>query len=187
MLNARFALLLAAAGFAAGCESIEVSSETAPRADLGAVRTWGWVQGQKTGTLGSPEDRQHVLGAIADSLASELAKTGVASAAGGAPDVFVAFDVGAENVSRYVDYTRTTGHGYAWRGFHPMETTEVERVLVEYALGTLVVDLVDAKTGNFLWRGTAQAAVERDLPRAEKESLAREAVVKIIKEFSAAR
>jgi hypothetical protein len=184
---ARFALLLAAAGVAAGCESIEVKTESAPRADLGALRTWGWAQGQQIGTLGAPEDRQHVLGAVADSLSTGLAKSGLASAAGEAPDVFVAFEVSAENVSRYVDYTRTTGHGYAWRGFHPMETTEIERVFVEYALGTLVVDLVDAKTGHFLWRGTAQAAVDRELPRAEKESLARDAAAKIVKEFSAAR
>ena len=187
MGNARFALLLAAAGFAAGCESIEVKSESAPRADLNAVHTWGWVEGQKLGSLGSPEDRQHVLGAIADSLATGLAKAGVAAAAEASPDVLVAFDVGAENVSRFVDYQRTTGHGHVWRGFHSMETTETERVLVEYALGTLVVDLVDAKTGHFLWRGTAQAAVDREMSRAEKESLARKAAAKVIKEFSAAR
>ena len=187
MNRSPIAALAAAACLAAGCAGVEVSSQTAPGADLASIRSWAWVEGQQLGAAGDPADRRHVVAVISDGLAEGFAKAGVAPAGGGAPDALVGFAIDLEQVARHVDYVRTRGAGYAWRGFHSMSIREVDTVYVEYALGTLVVDVVDARTGNFLWRGTAVAEFDRTAPRGDKEKAAREAAAKIAEAFAGSR
>ena len=175
------ALLLAA--LAAGCESIETSSESNPKADLSRIKTWAWMEGQDGGTLNSPTDREHVTAAVVESLGAGLAGRGLTYSGTGVPDAYVAFRIDLEHVIRVMDYYSSVGTGWTWRGFQGRTVDVKNSELVEYDQGMLVVDIVDAKTGMFLWRGTARAIVEPETPRTEKEKLAREAATKVAKEF----
>jgi len=175
--------MLLAAALAAGCSSIETSSESNPKADLSRIRTWAWMEGQDGGTMGSPTDREHVTAAVAESLGAGLAERGLAYSGTGVPDAYVAFRIDLEHVVRVMDYYTSVGTGWTWRGFHGRTVDVKNSELVEYEQGTLVVDVVDAKTGMFLWRGTAKAVVDPDTQRADKEKLARAAATKVAKEF----
>ena len=84
-----------------------------------------------------------------------------------------------------VDYYTEVGPGRTWNGFYGSTRDVRHTAFIEYDSGTLVVDLVDAKTGMFLWRGTARAAVAPGMDRAQKEALAREAALKVAAEFPA--
>ena len=60
------AVLLASAALACGCSSVSTDSESAAGADLSAIRTWAWMQGQDPGRLGDPADRAHVTAVVAE-------------------------------------------------------------------------------------------------------------------------
>jgi len=69
--------------------------------------------------------------------------------ASGQPDFFVAYYAGTGDV---VD-TRAHAYGYHAQG------TEIDRETVEYPAGTIVVDVVDARTDTRVWRGTGVAEI----------------------------
>jgi hypothetical protein len=73
------------------------------------------------------------------------------------------------------------GGGWGWRrfgggGFGDATTTEQD-----YKVGTLVIDLYDAKTKQLIWRGSAQDTVSDKASKNEKNL--EKGVVKMFKEF----
>jgi len=65
-----------------------------------------------------------------------------------------------------------TGGGYGYRGFGGTATAST--VVSEYTVGTLVVDMFDAKTKNLVFRGTAEDEIsdkaEKNAKKLEKAS-----------------
>jgi len=67
-------------------------------------------------------------------------------------------------------------NGYAWGG--PGMTTATV-----IPIGTIVVDLVDAKTKNLVWRGVVKDELDRDLYPEEREKKAIEIAKKLFADF----
>jgi len=69
-------------------------------------------------------------------------------------------------------YSGMGGYGYRYGGFGG--TGSAQTVVSEYAVGTLVVDMFDAKTKNLVFRGTAEDEIsdnaEKNAKRLEKAS-----------------
>ena len=74
---------------------------------------------------------------------------------------------------------RTYDYGYTWRGF-PREYTEVN----EYEQGTVIVDVVDPKTHELLWRGLGVARLNAG-PTDSYANELRNAVNEIVRRFPA--
>ena len=81
---------------------------------------------------------------------------------------------GATQTKRNVNtfYSGMGGYGYRYGGFGGMGTAQT--VVNEYTVGTLVVDMFDAKTKNLVFRGTAEDEIsdnaEKNAKRLEKAS-----------------
>ena len=81
---------------------------------------------------------------------------------------------GASQTKRNVNtfYSGMGGYGYRYGGFGGMGSAQT--VVNEYAVGTLVVDMFDAKTKNLVFRGTAEDEIsdnaEKNAKRLEKAS-----------------
>ncbi len=81
---------------------------------------------------------------------------------------------GATQTKRDVNtfYSGMGGYGYRYGGFGGMGSAQT--VVNEYAVGTLVVDMFDAKTKNLVFRGTAEDEIsdnaEKNAKRLEKAS-----------------
>jgi hypothetical protein len=80
-------------------------------------------------------------------------------------------------------YSGMGGYGYRYGGFGGMGSAQT--VVSEYAVGTLVVDMFDAKTKNLVFRGTAEDEIsdnaEKNAKRLEKAS------TKLFKNFPPAK
>lgn len=71
------------------------------------------------------------------------------------------------------------GGGWRWRGFGGMgEATTTEQ---DYKVGTLLVDLYDAKTKQLIWRGTAEDTLSDKASKNEKNL--DKGVAKMFKKF----
>ena len=70
------------------------------------------------------------------------------------------------------------GHGYGGRGYHygGSYSTQIEA-------GTLLLDFVDAKSKNLIWRGKASAVLDYNLSPEKLDKLVDEVVRKIFEEF----
>ncbi|MCL1633961.1 DUF4136 domain-containing protein [Luteimonas sp. SX5] len=127
-----------------------VHTDADPSANFSSYRTYSWAA-KPTG--GSPLVQQRIVDGIDARL---RAKGWTLSPSGG--DVAVAAHV-ATSQKQTLDtfYNGTAMGGWGWRGGMAMgsSTTTVHT----YDVGTLIVDMFDAKTQQAVWRGTASSTV----------------------------
>lgn len=69
------------------------------------------------------------------------------------------------------------GRRYAYRG--AVQSVDVR----SYTQGTLVIDILDAKTQDHVWRGSTHSKVTRNLSPEEKMARLRDAVAEVLQEF----
>lgn len=55
--------------------------------------------------------------------------------------------------------------------------------IYEYEEGSLILDFVDPKTKNLIWRGSGKAQVDSAMTPESRDKLINEAVAKILKNF----
>jgi hypothetical protein len=142
-----------AALVATGCATtMSVSSHVERGLDFGRYRTydWGPADALPTGDARLDQDphfKDQVQGAIEKSLAAR----GLQLAASKSPDLLIHYHA---NISQRLDVNRLDrDRGYYAEG-------DAFGAVFEYEAGTLVVDIMDARTNRLIWRGWAQNSVE---------------------------
>ena len=140
--------------------------------DFSTVKTYAISIGTK---WGNDLSERRVLTEIDEAIAAKGWKK---VDAGQANAIFVLH--GATQTKRSANTFYSGGYGgYGYRGFGGMGTSQT--VVSEYAVGTLVVDLFDAKSKQLIFRGTAEDEIsdnaEKNAKRLEKAS------TKLFKDF----
>ena len=83
----------------------------------------------------------------------------------------------AKTINDYYAYQGIWSKGY-WSNPGLPQT-----YVYEYEQGTLLLDIVDAKSERLVWRGSAQAELDRNPSSEKREKLLRQAVSEILKGF----
>jgi hypothetical protein len=151
----KLAVLLSVSMFTSACATtMTVSSHLERGLNFSQYRTYDWGPADAFPT-GDPRLDQnaffkdHVEGAVE----RQLAKRGLELVATGPADLLVHYHA---NISKRIDANRVDRtYGYCNAGDCPAD--------VEYEAGTLVVDIIDARTNRLIWRGWAQNSVEGTL------------------------
>ncbi len=159
-----FAALLAACALAlAGCASVRVATDHDPKVDFGKLHSWSFAPHK---TENPVVENTLVRNRIRDALERELTAKGFARTDSG-PDFLVDFVTATE---RSYDVVSWPGWCHCWfghRGFGPgWDWHDVD--VVEYTQGMLVVGMIDPKSDDLLWRGTATQVVDEDMGSPEK-------------------
>jgi hypothetical protein len=146
----RVAFLAASAVTLAGCASMEVSSYTERGVDFSRYLTyeWGAIDAHTTGDPrldNNPFFHERVRAAVDH----QLARRGYVKGTGGQGDVTVHYHA---SVHQEIDVNGADEQA----GLCPRGDCEP----FVYQAGTLLVDLVDAKTSNVIWRGWATGSVD---------------------------
>lgn len=146
------ALVTAWALAATGCATtMTVSSHMERGLDLSTYRTfdWGPADALPPGDARLDENplfKDHVQGAVEKGLAAR----GIGLVASGSPDLLIHYHA---NIATRISLNRADcAYGHWILGECPHER-------VEYEAGTLVLDIVDARSSRLIWRGWAQNAV----------------------------
>jgi uncharacterized protein DUF4136 len=159
-----------------GCATMNVSSHVLRGADFTQYRTfeWGPADALPTGDPRLDRDpffQDHVQGAVERGLAGR----GFARVSVGTPDLLIHYHA---NISRRIDINRLDHErGYCYDDACGVRTVEKEA-------GTLVLDVIDARTNRLVWRGWAQHSVEdmlRDRDRMEERI--NDAVTRILEQL----
>jgi hypothetical protein len=152
---------LAAIGIASGCATtMSVSSHVDRNLDFAQYRTfdWGPADALPTGDPRLDRDpffKDHVQGAVE----RELAVRGIEMTSSGTPDLLIHYHA---NISERIDVNRVDQrYGYCRAGDCPADS-------IWYEAGTLVLDLMDARTNKLVWRGWAQNSVAEMLRDQDK-------------------
>jgi hypothetical protein len=163
-----------------GCAGLSVNADWDPQARFDDLHSWAWLPGQVDGREErrpeSPLVRRRIVAAVEDGFAAR----GYTQIQQGTPDFWVAYHVAIENKLE----TRTIYDGYRpgpyWYGYGwPYAETYTE----EYQVGTLLIDVIDGRSRQLMWRGIAQARLRELHTPQEREQQVRKAVQAILERF----
>ena len=149
-------LAIAAAAAVLACSHATVQTEFDPKAEYARYRTWAFISEPPGPEQAPAVQNPAVLALIRSAVGRELAAKGLAFASDAGPDLLVA----VHGFARDRIQVNTYGYGYAYgpygvHGAPGVAGTDVR----QYRDGTLILDLVDARTKQLVWRGTASDTV----------------------------
>lgn len=118
---------------------------------------------------------------------SELAKRYQAVAGTGAPDFYVSYHLVMEEKLDPRSYDDLYGAGYWGRGYrypspffyHPVPAGGVD----VYNQGSLIIDMVDAKTQQPIWRGVSEKRLNKGLNPQKQREILTSAVLEVLSKF----
>jgi hypothetical protein len=172
-LVAVLAIVVAAA---AGYVWAKVISDFDPNADFSSYKTYGWLDREDADDERLPEHLRMRLRRVTEEV---LAEKGLEPApAPPQTDLFLTYHFGAteEFAVDYVGYSvyQPWGYGY-WGGYGGGYST-----VRKYTEGTLVLDIVDARTHQLVWMGSIEKEVRSVNPPGDRIE---KAVTKLLKSF----
>lgn len=167
-----------------GCAALEVQTDYDPDIDFSRYKTYQWVPGPQKVTGNPRLDNPLLDKRIRSAVEKELAAKGYVKAENGRPDFKVAYHTALEMRSEYRtidDFYRGYGYyGYTgWGG----RTTYV----YQYEEGTLILDIIDAKTNSLVWRGTARAEIMEYRKNEKRDKQLHNIVHRMIAKFPPSR
>jgi hypothetical protein len=141
---------------AVGCSSsITINHDFDPDQDFATFKTYAWVQ-QPASVVGDAEAAQQsntlLDQRIKYAVNEQLGKEGLSIDTEN-PDLLVAYHTGVQNKVDVTDWGYTYGSYYY--GYPRRDIT-----VTQYQQGTLIVDLIGAKSMELVWRGSAQATLQ---------------------------
>jgi len=160
----------------AGCATMNVSSHVERGLDVSRYHTYDWGPADAL-PAGDPRLEQdpffqdHLRGAVEKAMAGR----GFEWSTVNAPDLLVHYHA---NIPERIDVDRLD----VQRGYCGGNGCDVPTV--QYEAGTLVIDVIDARTNRLIWRGWAQSAVQGML--GNQDTMARqinEAVARMFGKF----
>jgi hypothetical protein len=171
----RIPVFAAAACLAAGTIAFAqtVTYDVDKSADFASFKTYEWGHSMPVGD--ELNDRR-----IASAIESELASKGISRApAGGRADVIVAY---------YATFDQELEiNGSGWGGYRLSGMRSGSARVEEVLLGTLAVQMVNAKTGAVVWRSMATREIDLKASPGKRDKNIRAAVEKIFKRYPAQR
>ena len=165
---ASLAIVLVAIG---GCSTLKTSVDYDRSANFSGYKTFAW---RDSGEIRNPLMAKR----IEEAVTSELAKKGLTQASGEDADLWVVAHPRLSKETQITSYN--SGWGYGWRYRGPrVSTATVEQIPV----GTLIVDLVDAKQKELVWRGTASDTLKPERTPEEREAALAKAVAEMFAKY----
>jgi hypothetical protein len=143
-----------------GCAPLTVSSHLERTANFADYLTYDWGPRDNL-PVGDPrlDNNAIYVDYLQGTVEKQMALRGYVQAVTGEPDLFIHYHA---NVSQRVEVSQD-GTTTNYDAYEPR--------LIELELGTIVVDIIDAKTDRLVWRGWSQqsiAGVINDQARLEK-------------------
>jgi hypothetical protein len=160
-----------------GCATMGIHVDYDTSANFAELKTYQWMPRAKPSVSDPRVDNALLESRIRTAVDEELAAKGFAKATSGSPDFLVGYHAAVRSrmdvyaMNDYYGYR----HGWGWG------TSDVH--VYQYEEGTLALDVVEPETKRLIWRGSAQAEVNRSATPEKREGRIQEAVRKILERF----
>ena len=150
-------LVLATATLVSGCTSVSVDSDFDHDIDFSKYKTFAWYNHSESRY--KPQQANQIVDArIHRAIASELLAKGFTQTAPDKADLLITYFTSTE---RKIDvYHSGYGYGYGhWGGYWGPYGGYPTASVSQYDVGTLVLDFIDRKKNDLVWRGMIQKAL----------------------------
>jgi hypothetical protein len=177
----RYAALLMAAVVLNACGAIPVSTDYNPGWEMPADASYAWIK-RPSAHVDPMIDNDLVAGRVRRAVDDQLAGKGLRAVASDAEaSLLITYHIGEEEKLDISTFHSNFGYYPCWRCYGPGFDSEVW--VNQYTQGKLVVDIIDAKTKELVWRGIASRRVPSFKTPGERDTYIRETVAAIFQKF----
>ena len=172
----RGVLLLCAVLLAAGCSSVSVSHDFDSQVDFANLRTYSWITAPESTSESVQKELQTnslIEGRVKKAVNRQLAAKGLRETTQD-PDFLVAFHTGVQDKTD----VQSWGYGYGYWGMRGGGVSTIH-----YQEGTLILDFIDPKSDNLIWRGVGKKVVSEKTTPEKSENEINTAVEQILKKY----
>ncbi len=176
-----FFLLFLCLFIVSGCSSLHVNADFDPAADFSSIHTYAWqkVKGRDDALADNPLLYKRIVAAVDQYMFErKYRKTSLESA-----DVLIVLRGGTKEKMRLTD---VGGRGRYSSGpwYHPWRNYPTRPDIVRYYTeGTLVIDMVDPRKNELIWRGTGTGVIHRYSDREKEKKVIEQYVRQILDQF----
>jgi hypothetical protein len=172
------AALVVSAGLA-GCTNIKIAADYDPNASFEGLDSYAWLPRPQPKTGDARLDSTLVDQRVRRAVDSALAAKGIRLATE-RPRFLVAYNLALDKKIRVDTIHHGYGHGrYGWHGAYVATDTRVR----EYEVGSIILDILEPRSRNLLWRGTASAKVTESASPEQREKRINQAVSRMLERF----
>ena len=175
-------ILLCMAVAAAGCSRMAVKRDFDPQVDFSRMKTYGWLTEKEILESDDPKIREEqvfVRDCVHRAVDLHMAEKGL-KLAPGAPDFLVSYTTASRDKLQ-LEGSKEKGWTFKDRLLYPgwvEGNTEIY-----YDIGTLILDMVNPRSRQLIWRGSVEAELLKDISRDELQKRINEAVKKLLEVF----
>lgn len=173
------AALIGAVLAATGCSSITVNQDFDTQADFAAYKMYTWLQ-QPTTAIGDAKAAQRTNTLldkrIRSAVDAQLASKGMTLVSEN-PDALVIYHTGIDQKVDVQDWGYSYPH-YPYGGWYGGQVD-----VYEYNEGTLIIDIIDAKSDQLVWRGTATKVIDETATSEEREANLNEVLARLLAQY----
>ena len=169
-------VMLALAAMPAIAEAQKTTYDFDKTAPFAQFRTYAWQKG-------TPVGQELIDNRLVAAIEAQLAAKGFTKSET-SPDVYVLYHVAFDeqkDISSYSSGPMYGGYGYGWGGGWGATTTDVR--VREILIGTLAVDIIDAKKKQVAWRGLGSKEIDTNAKPDKRDTNITKAVEKIFKNY----
>ena len=172
------------------CSSVSVSTDFDQASDFSQLKNYQWKPGNIPITNTDPRIANNLMDIrIRSTIDRQLASQGFIKQYGNS-DFSVIYHVTTEDKIELHNYNTHGGYGPAWGwgtgyGYRGMAHGHgySETVVKEYKKGTLIIDIIDQKSGQLIWRGMGSKRIPSKTNPEKLDELVNLVVESILKNF----
>ena len=185
MTKLNFLTLLVCVVFLNACSTMKISVDYDNEASFANLKTFNWLPGMPLSSGDPKVDSNNLMherirSEIETWLTSNDHKKTVREQA----DFLVSYYVVIEQKTRITVLNDYYGYPRGWRYYDSYDYPYSNRTYVyEYEQGTLIIDIINNKTHELMWRGTAEDEVSDLKTPEEKKARIAEVVKNILQKF----
>lgn len=163
------------------CGAIPVSTDYDPNWQMPATPNYAWMS-RPMHKADPMVDNDLVAGRVHRAVDDQLAAKGFSLVEKESDaSVLVAYHIGEEEKLDINTFHSNFGYYPCWRCWGPGFDNDIS--VTQYTQGKLIIDMVDAKTKQLVWRGIASRRVPDFKTPQERDKYIRESVAAIFKKF----
>ena len=188
MKNYLYALIITI--FLSGCSSLSLSTDYDQKIDFSNFHTYRWHADNKHNEA-SLKYLDHIMDQrIRSAIDQRLQLQNYSKSTTGPVDFLVNYSIVVEDKTDIRTYNNYNGMypGYAYRAGYGYYGGGVgygssETQVTHYQQGTLIIDIINPKTDQLMWRGSADGRLPQESDKDERDALTQKYVSKILSKF----
>ncbi len=176
-MNNRYVLVAFLFAVAAMAQNVEYSFDQ--NIDFTQYRTYRWEAHPGTKELDELTKTR-----LSAALNTELAKKGLTQAGTGDADLVLVYQIAIRTEKEITFFDTGWGYGPGWRrGWYGARSGSTVSTTNTIQVGSLVLDMFDAKKKQLVWRAVASKAIDEGVKPEQREKNAAKAAQKLLKNF----